>query len=146
MEVSCQFSSQNLEKVPKECQSDCSNLSLLDDRLLKGNWKLAMYIKLNLTNITLLLQEASKTKHQKVTLYLTKCCYLFLYVFDLQRPLCPSTNFRSNRRQVFCKEGVLKKFKNSQKNSTVTSTGVFLSILQNLQEFLFGQTSANNCF
>ena len=34
--------------------------------------------------------------------------------------------------QMFGKKGILKKLKNSQENSTVTSKGVFLPILQNL--------------
>ena len=39
--------------------------------------KLSRHIKLNHTNITLLLLQEATQRYQKLTDYLTKCCYLF---------------------------------------------------------------------
>ena len=57
--------------------------------------KLSRHIKLNHTNIALLLQEATQ-KYQKLTDYRTKCCYLSL-LFSLLIATCASFAFLNGR-------------------------------------------------
>ena len=72
-----------------------------------------MYIKLNPINIALLLQETRNRKISKTHSLLNKM-FLSLHISSLQWPVCPSTNFRSNYREMFGKKGVLKKFTEKQ--------------------------------
>ena len=57
--------------------------------------KLSRHIKLNHTNIALLLQEATQ-KYRKLTDYRTKCCYLSL-LFSLLIATCASFAFLNGR-------------------------------------------------
>ena len=61
-------------------------------------WLLSRHIKLNHTNIELLLQEA-KQKYQKLTDYRTKCCCLSL-LFLLLIATCASFAFLNGRLRL----------------------------------------------
>ena len=115
-------------KVLKENQSDCSNLVLFDHQLLKEIRKLSTYIKLNPINIALLLQEARNRK-------ISKTQFIEQNVISVcMSPVYSGLCVLLRISEAIVRRCLVKKvsLKNSQENSTVTSTGVFLSILQNL--------------
>ena len=116
-------------KVLKENQSDCTNLVLFDHQLLKEIRKLSTYIKLNPINIALLLEKARNRKISK-TQFIEQNVVISVCMPPVYNSLCVLLRIS---------EGIIGRclvkkvsLKNSQENSTVTSTGVFLSVLQNL--------------
>ena len=116
-------------KVLKENQSDCTNLILFDHQLLKGIRKLSTYFKLSPINIALLLQKARNRKISK-TQFIEQNVVISVCMPAVYSSLCVLLRIS----EEIVGRCVVKKvsLKNSQENSTVTSTGVFLLVLQNL--------------